>query len=92
MARGLEMIAAVGEKIDLHLGSRPSTWFAEIIRLSFEKEVQSGLRSQFRAPRFKFSQEFVVDLPAQQEYQTAVTDFLHSPGPGAILSSGATSI
>jgi hypothetical protein len=52
--------------------------FRGIVRLSFEKEVQGGSRSQFRAPTFEFSREFVEDLPARKEYQTAVTDFLHS--------------
>jgi hypothetical protein len=40
--------------------------------------VQSGSRAQFRAPTFEFSREFVEDLPAQKEYQTAVADFLQS--------------
>ncbi|PYT65058.1 MAG: hypothetical protein DMG39_30275 [Acidobacteria bacterium] len=41
MTRGLEMIAAVAEKVDLHLGSRAVDLFRGIVRLSFEKEVQS---------------------------------------------------
>ena len=78
MTRGLEMIASAAEKVDLHLGSRAVDLFRGIVRLSFEKEVQSGSRSQFRAPTFEFSREFVEDLPAQKEYQTAVADFLQS--------------
>jgi hypothetical protein len=76
MTRGLEMIASLAEKVDLHLGSRAVDLFRGIVHLSFETEVQSGSRSQFRAPTFEFSREFVEDLPAQKEYQTAVTDFL----------------
>ncbi len=78
MTRGLEMIASAAEKVDLQLGSRAVDLFRGIVRLSFEKEVQSGSRSQFRAPTFEFSREFVEDLPAQKEYQTAVADFLQS--------------
>jgi hypothetical protein len=52
--------------------------FRGIVRLSFEKEVQAGSRAQLRAPTFEFSREFVEDLPAQKEYQTAVADFLES--------------
>jgi len=64
MTRGLEMIAAVAEKVDLHLGSRAVDLFRRIVRLSFEKGVQSGSRSRFRAPTLEFSREFVEDLPA----------------------------
>jgi hypothetical protein len=62
MARGLEMIASAAEKVDLHRGSRAVDLFRGIVRVSFEKEVQSGSRSQFRAPTFELSREFVEDF------------------------------
>ena len=78
MSRGIEMIASAAEKVGLHLGSRAADLFRGIVRLSFEKEIQSGPRPQFRAPTFEFSREFVEDLPAQKQYQAAVADFLQS--------------
>ena len=79
MTRGLEMIASAAEKVDLHLGSRAVDLFRGMVRISFEKEVQSGSRSQFRAPTFEFSREFVEDLPAQKEYQTRMVKKLVVP-------------
>jgi hypothetical protein len=67
MTRGLEIIAsAAAEKVDPHLESRAVDLFRGIVRVSFEKEVQSRSRSQFRAPTFEFSREFVEDLLAQK--------------------------
>lgn len=78
MSRGLEMVGLAAEKVGLRLGSRAVDLFRGIVRLSFEKEVQTGSRTQLRAPTFEFSREFVEDLPAQKEYQAAVADFLES--------------
>jgi hypothetical protein len=67
MTRGLEMIASAPENVDPHLGSRAVDLFREIVRVSFEKEVQRRSRSQFRVPTFEFSGEFAEDLPAQKQ-------------------------
>jgi hypothetical protein len=47
MTRGLEMIAAVAEKVDLHLGSRAVDLFRVIVRLSFERRKGSISRRQY---------------------------------------------
>jgi len=72
------MIESAAEKAGLRLGSRAVDAFRGVVRLSFEKEVQTGSRAQLRAPAFEFSREFVEDLPAQKEYQSAVSEFLES--------------
>jgi hypothetical protein len=63
MTRGIELIGLVAEKVGLRLGSRAVDLFRGMVRLSFEKEIQSSYRSQLRAPAFEFSREFVEDLP-----------------------------
>jgi hypothetical protein len=78
MTRGIEIIGSAAEKVGLHLGSRAVDLFRGMVRLSFEKEIESSSRSQLRAPTFEFNREFVEDLPAQKEYQKAVADFLES--------------
>jgi hypothetical protein len=79
MSRRIEMIGSAAEKTGLRLGSRAVDLFRGTVRLSFEKEVQTVSRTQLRAPTFEFNREFVEDLPAQKEYQTAaVVDFLES--------------
>jgi hypothetical protein len=71
MSRGMRMIESAAEKAGLRLGSRAVDSFRGVVRLSFEKEVQTGSRAQLRAPAFEFSRKFVEDLPAQKEDQSA---------------------
>jgi hypothetical protein len=72
------MIESAAEKTGLRLGSRAVDLFRGTVRLSFEKEAQTGSRTRLRAPTFEFIREFVEDLPAQEEYHLAVVDFLES--------------
>jgi hypothetical protein len=97
VSAGLEIIEASARKFNLHLGSRHVDWFRGSIRLSLEKSVSITGRQFLRTPVVEMSREFVEDLPAQKEYQKALSNFLHSlssrtihPKPSQFLTlSGA---
>jgi hypothetical protein len=78
MSRGIEMIESAAEKTGLRLGSRAPDLFRGGGSAIVRKRGHTGSRAQLRAPTFEFSREFVEDLPAQKEYQTAVVDFQKS--------------
>jgi len=77
-AEGLKFIEESAKRFDLRIGSKAEDSFREVVRLSFEANVDEKGRQLLRGQIVELSREFVEDLPATKEYKAAVNNFLRS--------------